>query len=87
MKKSSLRERVRSDPSALHKSGYRCSTCDSKHAEAIEADVRELAKLREEGQRVTLRWFVEVHLREEYGLKVGREAVRRHILDHLKLKI
>jgi hypothetical protein len=43
--------------------------------------------MRQEGTQITWTWFADIHCRDEYRLKIGREALRRHAVSHLGLDV
>ena len=85
MKKSKLATKVSLAQKDMHRRGQRSSIELHPRRKEIEADLFEAAALSKAGQRVTIAWLAEIHLAEEYGLTLGREAVRRYAKKHLSL--
>lgn len=64
-----------------------CTICLHPSASKINEDLKELCRLREGGRNISLTWFTEVHCKEEYGIEIGRESMKRHAHKTLGIKV
>jgi hypothetical protein len=82
VKKRTLLERAKADPRSAGKKGPICSVCKHKRQKEIDADLVELRLLQEKSTPITMKWFAETHLLEEYGLKIRRQTLLEHEAKH-----
>lgn len=59
--------------------GVPCSTCAHKQIRAINADIGEFAKARAEGHELPWSAFFRAYLRPEFGIKLGDDAIMKHV--------
>lgn len=85
--KKTLLQKVKSGEQLYKQGGVVCGVCAFRGVAEVDKEIRDMLKLRREGVRISVAWLVEKHLPQEYGLRVGRETVRRHIIKHLKLRL
>lgn len=66
--------------------GTPCRTCAHKQARAINADMQEFAKAREDGHEMPWAVFYRKRLAPLYGLRLNMTAVMRHVRECLSIK-
>ncbi len=87
VKKSKLAEKVKRAQKGMYRTGIRPSIEVHARRKEIEDDIREVLELRKSGKRISIVWLAETHFLEEYGLEIGREAVRRYAKRHLGITL